>query len=319
MLKKTPSTALVKSKTKTAKVYKNKKLNNANFGDFNLNDYQVLLHLISKLGKVDEEGAYIQPEKLERHHILSAVEFSKMFNTDLDNAYKILKRAANRLWETSLTIQNINGQFKDGNIERVRVRVVEKEVTYKNGNIEIVFSESIMPYLAQVKEKFVLYNLKEITNFGSLYTTRLYELIQEFKTTGYIMRSIEQLRELFGVNDNKYRLYGHFKDKTFAHACNEINDQTDYNITFTEIKTGRKVTAIQFEFKKTIVEKRFKPDGSQVNNYIKPKHNSDKIEAAKAIEAPKKPAPTITPRVEQEPSEVVKKAIEDLKIKFRVK
>jgi plasmid replication initiation protein len=175
-----------------------------------------------------------------------------------------------------------------------------------------------MPFLAQVKQKFVIYNLKEIANFGSLYTTRLYELIQEFKDTGYIIKSIEQLRELFAVG-NTLSLYSNFKAKTFQHAINEINDQTDYNISFTEIKTGRKVTSIEFSFKKTTIEKRFKADGTQVNNYIKPKHNSDKIEAAKAIEAPKKPAPAIAPRVEQEPSEIVKKALEDLKTKFRVK
>ena len=52
-----------------------------------------------------------------------------------------------------------------------------------------------MPYLAQVKEKFVLYNLKEIANFGSLYTTRLYELIQEFKETGWRLKSVDQLLE----------------------------------------------------------------------------------------------------------------------------
>ena len=36
-------------KSKTPKVYKNKKLNNANFGTYNLNDYQVFLQLVSKL------------------------------------------------------------------------------------------------------------------------------------------------------------------------------------------------------------------------------------------------------------------------------
>lgn len=42
--------------TKTSKVYKNKKLNNANFGNFTHNDYQVFLHLVSKLGGVDVIG-----------------------------------------------------------------------------------------------------------------------------------------------------------------------------------------------------------------------------------------------------------------------
>ena len=43
-------------KSKTPKTYKNKKLNNANFGNFTHNDYQVFLHLVSKIGGVDEEG-----------------------------------------------------------------------------------------------------------------------------------------------------------------------------------------------------------------------------------------------------------------------
>ena len=50
-------------KSKTPKVYKDKKLNNANFGDFNHSDYQVFLHLISKIGGVDEFGKYLQPEQ----------------------------------------------------------------------------------------------------------------------------------------------------------------------------------------------------------------------------------------------------------------
>jgi plasmid replication initiation protein len=65
------------------------------------------------------------------------------------------------------------------------------------GYISIEFSDRIMPYISQVQETtrgFVLYNLKEITNFGSIYATRLYELLQEYKQTGWVQRSIEQLR-----------------------------------------------------------------------------------------------------------------------------
>ena len=70
-------------KSKTPKIYKNKKLNNANFGDFNHNDYQVFLHLVSKIGGVDEYGKYLQSEQLKREYVLTANEFNKVFNTDL--------------------------------------------------------------------------------------------------------------------------------------------------------------------------------------------------------------------------------------------
>ena len=107
-----------------------------------------------------------------------------------------------------------------------------------------------MPYLAQVKSRFILYNLKEVANFGSLYTTRLYELIQEFKDTGTIIKSIEQLKDIFAVG-KKYKYYKDFKLKTFNHAVNEINSQyKKLGLKYSEIKAGasKKIVAIQFNF-----------------------------------------------------------------------
>jgi plasmid replication initiation protein len=299
---------------KSPKIYKTKELNTGNFANFNLNEYQVFLHLISKLGKLDSDGNYIQPEVLEREHTLTALEFAKVFNLPLNLAYPILKKAVARLMKEDITVFEL---YKNKPC-KVQINVCEKAKYIENeGMIKILFTGSIMPYLAQqVQQKFVFYHLKEIANFGSLYTTRLYELIQDFKDTGTLIKSIEQLREVFAVGNN-LSLYTNFKAKTFEHACNEINEKTDYGISFTEIKTGRKVTSIEFSFKKTIVEKRFKPDGSQVNHYIKPKHNSDKIEAAKAIEAPKKPAPTIQKTERMTSLSPIASAImEDIKNKY---
>ena len=92
-------------KSKTPKVYKNKKLNNANFGTYNLNDYQVFLQLVSKLGKVDINGTYQQPQDLEREHTLTAKEFSQAFGIDLNTAYGVLKRASNKLARTAITLE----------------------------------------------------------------------------------------------------------------------------------------------------------------------------------------------------------------------
>ena len=134
-----------------------------------------------------------------------------------------------------------------------RINVCSMAKYNKNqGFITIQFTDSIMPYLAQVKERFVLYNLKEIANFGSLYTTRLYELIQEFKETGWMLKSVDQLREVFAVGE-KFKAYRDFKQRTFAHACQKINDNYDMGLRFEEEKKGRKVVAVKFFFKQTIV------------------------------------------------------------------
>ena len=50
-------------------------------------------------------------------------------------------------------------------------------------------------------------------------------------------------------------IYNNFKNKVLNHAVNEINKCYKINLKFTEIKEGRKVTAIKFEFKKSVQEK----------------------------------------------------------------
>jgi plasmid replication initiation protein len=230
-------------KSKTPKVYKSNKLNNANFGDFTHTDYQVFLTLLSKIGGVDGSGKYLQYEKLEREHTLKASEFGRVFNCAQTHCYPALKKAVNKLMKTDIRIQ------EPGSTSYTRINVCSKAEYIENeGAINVKFTDDIMPYLIQVKERFMLYNLKEISNFGSIYTTRLYELLQEFKETGWMIKSIDQLKEAFAVG-SKYKMYAHLKSKTFAPACEEINRNYKINLRFEEIKDGRKVSAIKFIFK----------------------------------------------------------------------
>ena len=234
-------------KSKTPKVYKNKKLNQANFGNFNLSDYQVFISLVSNIGGVDEMGKYLQPHELQREHILTAKDFGANFSNDLSNSYKLLKGACKKLMKTSIVIE------KPDLKETWEINVCSSaKYNSKMGKITVRFTDDIMPYLAQVREKFLLYNLKEVANFGSLYTTRLYELIQEFKETGCMVVSIEKLREIFAVG-GKLKRYNDFKSRTFGHATKEINHFYDLNLRFEEIKKGRKVDAVKFKFNKTKV------------------------------------------------------------------
>ena len=251
--------------SKTPKIYKNKKLNTANFGNFTHSDYLVFLHLVTKIGGVDEIGKYLQPELLQREHVLTAKEFSEVFNTDINNSYKALKKSVDKLMKTDLKV----ARNESSELWRINVCSLAK-YNKMEGSVTIKFTDDIMPYLSQVRQKFVLYNLKEISNFGSLYTTRLYELIQEFKETGYMIKSVDQLREAFSVG-KKFRVYNNFKRKTFDHACQEINNNYHMNLGYEEIKKGRKVVAIKFVFKKTRIHRvTNQQTGIETNLYIKP-------------------------------------------------
>lgn len=271
-----PKMSLLKPlNSKTPKVYKHKKLNNANFGNFSHTDYQVFLHLVSKIGGVDKLGKYLQPTELKREYTLTAKEFSEVFDADLNNSYRHLHRSCKKLMKTSIMLERPELS------EIWEINVCSTAKYNKNeGYISIKFTDDIMPYLAQVKEKFILYNLKEISNFRSIYTTRLYELLQEFKETGWMLKSVEQLREAFAVDKN-FKLYADLKRYTFGHACQEINKNYDINLSFEEIKQGKKVAAIKFSFKPTKVIRRFDQEGITYNTYEKPKTRKQEVRKRK--------------------------------------
>jgi plasmid replication initiation protein len=260
------------------RVYKNKKLNNADIS-VSAPTYFVFLHLISKITGVDfKTGEYIEPEMLVRKHTLTANEFSEVFKLDRDNTYKILKNATNQLMKSSIKLEKPD--ISDGEYWVINICSLAKYKP-KQGLIEIEFTDSIMPYLAQVKENFVTYPLNDIVNFKSFYTTRLYELIMDFKDTGVFITSVDKLREFFAVG-KKHVQYRDFKKNTIAVAVDEINRNYKINLSFEEIKGYREnpeknkstfcVTAIKFTYVATRVIKKFNPiTGKQKNIYFKPK------------------------------------------------
>jgi plasmid replication initiation protein len=231
--------------SQTPKVYKNNSLNSASFGEFTHCDYQIFLHLITKIGGVDENGKYMQPEKLQREHRLTANEYANMFGIDTKNAYRQLKKSCDKLLNKTIKIEDENS----GKITKISV-CGKAEYIKNKGQITVYFTDYIMPYLAQVKKNFLVYNLKEVANFRSIYTTRLYEKIIKFKCTGWLEHSLEEIRTYMSVG-SKHKQYGQFKLKLLLPSCAEINkNYPELNLKFEEKKEGRKVVALRFTFNK---------------------------------------------------------------------
>ena len=106
-------------------------------------------------------------------------------------------------------------------------------------------NEDMKPYLLNLKEKFTKYNLDYALKMRSFYSIRIYELLSQFKNTGWRQIEIEELRNLLGIGQ-KHSRYNDLKRTIIEHSKKEINKLTDLNIEYEEIKTGRKVTSIKF-------------------------------------------------------------------------
>jgi len=111
--------------------------------------------------------------------------------------------------------------------------------------VELSFDKKLKPYLLQLKNNFTMYQFQNVVALSSFYAIRIYELLKQYEKLKERIIEIKTLKEILEI-EKKYKLYGHFKDKVLKISEREINEKTDISISFEEIKTGRKITAIKF-------------------------------------------------------------------------
>lgn len=137
------------------------------------------------------------------------------------------------------------------------------EVTYitNEGIIILKFSPTLKPYLLRLNELYTSYRLENVLDLKSKYSIRMYELLKchEFKQRD-IEIELGELRRILGVEDSEYPMYGNFKQRVLNVAKKEVSKKTDVVFDFSEIKDGRRVTAVCFK----------------IDTNIKPENNSDK-------------------------------------------
>lgn len=122
------------------------------------------------------------------------------------------------------------------------------EYKEKEGVILLQFHEYMAPYLLYIKNNiYTKYKLGVVLNFKSEYSFRIYELMKQVYPR---MRdktiTVEELKNILGIDKKEYTKYGHFKSKVLKQAQKEINNNSDIEIEFDEIKQNKKVVALNF-------------------------------------------------------------------------
>ncbi|MBD3842460.1 MAG: replication initiation protein, partial [Campylobacterales bacterium] len=116
------------------------------------------------------------------------------------------------------------------------------DIEYVRGQakFKVRFSEKLKPYLLQLKERFVAYNLKHILPLTSTYSIRIYQLLKEYEKLKIRYFDVEELMELLQV-PKSYKIYADFNRKVLQVAERELKEHTDIYFTLEEEKESRKV------------------------------------------------------------------------------
>ena len=119
----------------------------------------------------------------------------------------------------------------------------------------VLFDSRILPLLSELKDNFTQFLLNDVSGFGSVYSFRFYQMIMQFKSTGYCKVSLDDLRYSLALFE-KYEATKDLRKWVIDTAVNEINEKTPYKVSYELLKTGRKFTHLELKFRQKLPSKK---------------------------------------------------------------
>lgn len=145
-------------------------------------------------------------------------------------------------------------QFSTVDLEadKFSYRNIFSEFNYNKGVFEVIWTPEIMPHIEDLQEKYVMTDLTISSKFRSSFSWILYDVIKAHYRYFYKEYSHKALLKLFSVEDKQsyVKNFNHIKKYVLDIAIEEINEFTEYNVKYTEVKKGRKTEAIILEWSK---------------------------------------------------------------------
>ncbi len=179
-----------------------------------------------------------------KEHELSIKDFAQLVDVKGDHLYKTLDAVTHKLMQKIITIKLLNerGFTKAALLGGAKYYV-------KKGLIKLSFHPYLKPYMLQLRERFTTVSLWDVLGLRSVHAIRVYELLKQYEALGKRRLLLGDLREYCGIKVDQYKRINDFKKDVVIRAVQEINSKTDIFVEFEEIKTARKITAINFLIK----------------------------------------------------------------------
>jgi len=155
----------------------------------------------------------------------------------------------------------------DYSLERTLKDLVNKSIDFRHkddSGIYEVSSTALISHFSLTKEKVTfrfdewvrnripietngyIMKLPIIAAFKSGYSVVLFEQLEQRRDFRRWATSKNMLRTIFGIEDNKYKIFSSFRRDVLEKSINEINEKTNYSLAIEYIKKGRSVDKIIF-------------------------------------------------------------------------
>lgn len=205
-----------------------------------LAEKRVMMYAVAKLDTFKFNGG-VNDGRIK----LTAHEYSEQYGIDANTAYDQLKEAGKAIFMRYITFYE---DSRYGPIENNVRWVSSAKYNKGEGSVTLRFTVEVAPHLLGLRNKFTTYKLAQASALRSLYSWRLLELLTQYKTIGVRQIQLDEFHHAMGAPATYKANFKDCRRWVIEPAVKELCEKDNWFIEWNPIKTGRKVTALRFEF-----------------------------------------------------------------------
>jgi plasmid replication initiation protein len=177
-------------------------------------------------------------------------------------AYEIIREVPKKLDKViEIPYLSEKGRLRYGYVRLLKSYSLPGDADDDNQYIELCFNDDLKKDLLELRDKFTLYDSKNIIGLQSVYSFRFFELLKSYEFRGEIEMEIGHIRDFLKLGD-KYEAFKDLRTNIIEKAQADLKENCDIVFEFEAKKTGNKFTSIVFKIRKN---RKFKQETEKVD------------------------------------------------------
>ena len=175
-------------------------------------------------------------------------QIAEFLGIDKKRAYKVVDATCNKLMSRVLHVQNPDGEWKKFHWVSTAHYMPKGKSRTGEAELELKIHDELHPLLLELKKQFASVPLEHIANLASYHSIRIFEILfhKSHKLQNpNVTIELDDLKKFLGVEE-KYPNFSNFKKMVLEPAQKNLEEKTPIIFTYTPVKEGRKVVALDF-------------------------------------------------------------------------
>lgn len=174
-----------------------------------------------------------------------ASEYAETYGIDTTTAYQQMMECSVSLMKTIWSL------IEDRGKKKTIVKgpwIILGKYTEGEGRMDITFSQYVAPHLLALRSQFTTYKLKQAAALRSIYSWRMLECLQSWKSTGKWTVNLEEFCKIMEAPPSCVANFKDLRKRIIEPAITELTTKDAFIIEWNTIKAGRKVIGLDFQF-----------------------------------------------------------------------